>query len=1621
MSPSSAPAATSPPSPREHVERIRRERYYIGRGEQNPLAEDMHQAVNYLSQELYSKDVHFLMELVQNAEDNEYPSGVVPSLEFLITSEDITRSDASSTLIIFNNESGFSSTNIESICRVGKSTKKGNRHQGYIGEKGIGFKSVFLISSQPHIFSNGYHIKFNEKPCAECNIGYIVPEWVESTPSLSDIETIYGCSKVLPTTTIILPLKSEKVNAVKKQLSSLHPEMLLFLSKIRKLSVREHNSDPKNSTISEIAISIENDFQSRKNMHAESYTLHLSAEESGKAEEECGYYMWRQKFPVKSENKVDKRAEIDEWVITLAFPRDERLSRDKQLFPGVYAFLPTEMVTNFPFIIQADFLLASSREAILFDSPWNKGILECVPTAFMNAFVTLVKSTPDARAMSLPSMFNFLPVNPSLISLLEPIRSGIKEKVLAEDIVPCESYASQKIFCKASEVARLKPAFWTILHSSPKFGVDLKNLSTHGTYILSSHFDKSTYDSVLKFLEVKNVDPEWYAKCIEGSLSIPIHSQLWKISQRRQQWKIGFSTTQKWNLSVYSYGSSVVDSLNNAQRPVISFAQFLYHSDKKSYIDAHCLQQLCHAMPVIDSYGNAVKNRNSIMVPAKGSKWVELMGTNPWRKDGYIELSVDYKSAGHFAGNYTSEDQLLEFLKIHLQASDVPLINPPNASFPTVRSPLTVDNAFLLLEWIRNQKSKGRLPDQFLASVKEGRWLKTSLEYKPPKESFLSCAKWGSILQNGPSFVDIPMIDQQFYRNKLDNYTDELNLIGVRFEFQEASAYVGNCLLSKASGNALTRENVYSLLWLIRYLGEEFLSPIQLINSVKDGQWMKSTIGYRRPVDCIIKDSEWEVASCISNQSFLDVQFYGKDILQYTQELELLGVIVGFKDNYELVMNNFNFSSTNITCKATVLILKCIRYANQREDFTRKLKDLKWLNTNIGFCAPNEIFLVDPEWECLLKVFDGTPVIDYGFYGSEINLYKEELEKIGLIMRFEEASKVITQIFNEMVSKSSLSKKSVLALLESYRQLRTHHPLPVELFNCMRSEKWLHTSLGFRSPSEAILFDDKWQPLCPIANLPFIDDSDSFHGLGQEIYGYKDVLKELGVTVEVKNGARFAISGLSIPTDPSTMTEGTVRSLLACIKSYIKYGASLPEGFQDKIHMKWLKTSMGYQCPDECMLFDAKQSSLCMEDGPFIDEVFYGSELDSFKDSLARIGVIVNVNCGPDLVARHLRSHKFTTTISRIYLYLMECNWKPCDKDKNSNWIWIPNETEDGEWVTSGCCVLSDKNNLFSQQIHVLDKYYDKKLLGFFSLAFGVRYGPDYEDYCKLWRTWEKFVPELDISDCSAFWMFIATNWSKNKQKLLADCVKVPVCTDGKITLSKKEDVFIPDDLLLTDLFKEIPQQSLFIWYPPSTITSMSRARLNSFYDSIGVQRISKAVIKNDSFTIESGRFITVNSSKVIKVGLLHIILAFLAGPALDIPTERRQRMVSCLLNVTVQESDEPITVGYSVSLSSGEVVDVKASRMVRWERENSKMYMQRSNGQSSYKEKIEFATYFAEEISKGLLFEMPDQIPSLTELIKFGSVLDFDDAAVGFLHKSNNLQLFQEDVDFLKSSLLGC
>ncbi|KAK1294132.1 hypothetical protein QJS10_CPA16g00877 [Acorus calamus] len=53
---------------REHREETRRKKFSIG-GDPNMLTEDLHQAVKNLSAELYTKDVHFLMELIQDVRE----------------------------------------------------------------------------------------------------------------------------------------------------------------------------------------------------------------------------------------------------------------------------------------------------------------------------------------------------------------------------------------------------------------------------------------------------------------------------------------------------------------------------------------------------------------------------------------------------------------------------------------------------------------------------------------------------------------------------------------------------------------------------------------------------------------------------------------------------------------------------------------------------------------------------------------------------------------------------------------------------------------------------------------------------------------------------------------------------------------------------------------------------------------------------------------------------------------------------------------------------------------------------------------------------------------------------------------------------------------------------------------------------------------------------------------------------------------------------------------------------------------------------------------------------------------------------------------------------------------
>lgn len=110
------------------------------------------------------KSTHFLLELLQNADDNTYTHCSTPTINFPYKS---------GSLRVECNEDGFTADNVEAICDIHKSTKAGSA--GYTGEKGIGFKSVFKVADAVWISSLQYTFKLDKRE----QLGMISPVWVE--------------------------------------------------------------------------------------------------------------------------------------------------------------------------------------------------------------------------------------------------------------------------------------------------------------------------------------------------------------------------------------------------------------------------------------------------------------------------------------------------------------------------------------------------------------------------------------------------------------------------------------------------------------------------------------------------------------------------------------------------------------------------------------------------------------------------------------------------------------------------------------------------------------------------------------------------------------------------------------------------------------------------------------------------------------------------------------------------------------------------------------------------------------------------------------------------------------------------------------------------------------------------------------------------------------------------------------------------------------------------------------------------------------------------------------------------------------------------------------------------
>ena len=375
---------------KQHIEKIRLDKFGLspdGGKQMNPLERDLRAALKSLAEELSAKETHFILELLQNAEDNTYPPGAEPELCLSVEVGDPTESGGEGCLCLLNNEVGFTPEQVLSLCSIGQSTK--DKRGGYIGEKGIGFKSVFRVSDQPHIFSNGYQFRF-QKPRGSNELGYIEPHWVDSTPSI-----------VRPGfTAILLPLVAGKRAGIAEKLRAVPPETILFLKQLRWLGIGEGHFVARDKTSGVVKLSADSD--------------------------EALYFVHRQLWPRPGDLVEEKRVGINEREVTVALP----LRSSRPAGGRVFAFLPTELDTGLPFLVNADFLLSASRDSLLDDRCWNEWLRDRIAPTFVKAFL-LLANDPAWRTEA----YRFLPIKSDLLAtaeffapVIEAAQNGLREQ-----------------------------------------------------------------------------------------------------------------------------------------------------------------------------------------------------------------------------------------------------------------------------------------------------------------------------------------------------------------------------------------------------------------------------------------------------------------------------------------------------------------------------------------------------------------------------------------------------------------------------------------------------------------------------------------------------------------------------------------------------------------------------------------------------------------------------------------------------------------------------------------------------------------------------------------------------------------------------------------------------------------------------------------------------------------------------------------------------------------------------------------------------------------------------------------------------------------------------------------
>lgn len=348
-----------------------------------------------------------ILELLQNCDDQQSESVVI----------EIDKEN--NILLIANKGIPFSKAGYRSLATSNLSSKIDKTQ--YIGNKGLGFRSVLNWSSQVSIYSNGFNVTysnenkekvfentFDEIIKSEVRETYKLPNSVYPIPILSVPEIIETDNYKEYATVIELKYKNEFLDSINKQITAITSETLLFLHYIKNIKFVG--------------------FDNKTDIHIDRKEDELvkgSIQNITNKEEIWDVFHDEGILPTEYQNQ---QGITENYQIRIAVPRNESKS-----FYKLYSFFATNINLYFPYIIHATFDLDQNRKH-LENSDKNKFVVEKLTQLMCKMALFKTEDKVDWSAFKL-LQYNTENENLQELNFYEKLDKILQNK----NIIPCAS------------------------------------------------------------------------------------------------------------------------------------------------------------------------------------------------------------------------------------------------------------------------------------------------------------------------------------------------------------------------------------------------------------------------------------------------------------------------------------------------------------------------------------------------------------------------------------------------------------------------------------------------------------------------------------------------------------------------------------------------------------------------------------------------------------------------------------------------------------------------------------------------------------------------------------------------------------------------------------------------------------------------------------------------------------------------------------------------------------------------------------------------------------------------------------------------------------------------------